>query len=295
MESILIYCKTYKNDLNRVKRLLSSISTYNRDEIPVYLSFPLADLTYFQTLIDEHHCHYVFDEDIVNANPKTTHVELNQIRGGLSQQVIKSEFWRLIPCNAYLCIDSDSQFIRDFYKSDFLHTDGTPYTIIHQSKSFLQQATNLNKDYVQQAFLNESLLLKEKFGRVGLDYDFGPSPYLWSPKVWDSLDKEFLTPQQITLWDLVEKYPPENRWYGEALLKTKAIPLYPTENLFKVYHYEWEEKQAKKMGETIEKLQKNYLGVIFQSNWDRSLDNSFSKKPLPSRLWRKIKNSLKNR
>jgi len=37
------------------------------------------------------------------------------------------------------------------------------------------------------------------------------------------------------------------------------------------------------------KLKENYLGLIYQSSWDLSLDYGRSKKSLPTRLLKKIK------
>ena len=49
-------------------------------------------------------------------------------------------------CENYLCIDSDSEFIRDFYYSDFMYNDNTPYTIMHESKGFLETMENIGLD-----------------------------------------------------------------------------------------------------------------------------------------------------
>ncbi len=292
-EKFVIYCKSYKNDILRVSRLLESIANHNKDAIPVYISTPAADKNVFDEHLYKYSYSWLSDESITSANQRLDQKLLEVTRGGLTQQVIKSEFWRAVSCDAYLCIDSDSVFIRDFYLSDFIANDGHPFTIIQQSKEFLQHAINVGKKEIANNFLAESELLKKEFNRTGPDYDFGPSPYLWSAKVWAALDEQFLKPKNETLLDLVFRCPPENRWYGEALLATKAIPLHPIENLFKVYHYEWQKKEAQHFKETPEELKRLYLGVINQSNWDRSLDSSFAKKSWASRTWKKIRTALK--
>lgn len=293
LENFVIYCKSYKNDILRVARLLESIQVFNKDAIPVYVSSPASDKSIFDESLKKYSYTWLSDESITAANPRLNQQLLAETRGGLTQQVVKSEFWRAVPCNAYFCIDSDSVFIKDFYLSDFIAKDGHPYTILQQSKEFLQHAINVGKKEIADNFLAESRLLKNEFNRVGPDYDFGPSPYLWSAKVWAALDEQLLKPKNQTLLDLVFRCPPENRWYGEALLATQAIPLHPIENLFKVYHYEWQKKEAQQFKETPEELKRLYLGVISQSNWDRSLDPSFARKSWASRTWKKIRSALK--
>jgi Family of unknown function (DUF6492) len=291
-QDFVIYCKSYKNDILRVARLLESISAFNRDEIPVYVSSPVSDKDIFDEHLKKYSYTWISDESVVAANPRLNQDLLASTRGGLTQQVIKSEFWRAVPCQSYLCIDSDSMFIKDFYLTDFIALDGHPYTVMQQSKEFLQHTINVGKKEIAANFLSESELLKKEFNRIGPDYDFGPSPYLWSAKVWAALDEQLLKPQNKTLLDLVFHCPPENRWYGEALLATSAIPLHPIENLFKVYHYEWQKKESEQFKETPEQLKRLYLGVISQSNWDRSLDPSFARKSWASRSWKKVRSAL---
>lgn len=291
-EKFVIYCKSYKNDILRVNRLLESIKNHNKDAITVYISTPASEKTIFDEYLHKYTYTWLSDESITSANQRLDQNLLANTRGGLTQQVVKSEFWRAVPCDSYLCIDSDSVFIRDFYLSDFIAPDGNPYTVLQQSKEFLQHAINVGKKEIADNFLAECQLLKKEFNRTGPDYDFGPSPYLWSAKVWAALDEQFLKPKNETLLDLVFRCPPENRWYGEALLATQAIPVHPIENLFKVYHYEWQQKEAQQYKETPEKLSRLYLGVINQSNWDRSLDPIFARKSWASRTWRKIRSVL---
>lgn len=277
-ENFVIYCKSYKNDILRVARLLESIHTFNKDSIPVYVSSPTSDKSIFDEHLKKYSFTWISDESITSANPRLHQQLLAETKGSLTQQVIKSEFWRAVSCQSYLCIDSDSVFIKDFYLTDFIAPDGHPYTVIQQSKEFLQHAINVGEKEISDNFLSESQMLKKEFNRCGPDYDFGPSPYLWSAKVWAALDEHFLKPKNKTLLDLVFHCPPENRWYGETLLATRAIPLHPIENLFKVYHYEWQKVESKRLKETPDQLKRLYLGIISQSNWDRSLDPSFAKK-----------------
>jgi hypothetical protein len=234
---------------------------------------------------------WITDEQIISSNLNKGFECYGRWDGRLSQQVIKSEFWRIFPHDiTYLCIDSESQFIKDFYLSDFMCND-IPYTVMHQNKELLQLATNKNIDKLEHHFFKESHLLKNMFNRVGPDYDFGPTPVIWSSKVWRSLDENFLKPNNMTFWDAIEKVPSELRWYGESLLAYRAIPLCSIEPIFRVYHYDWQFFTNRKLGETIENLAVNYLGVLKQSNWDYQNDygSHANRKSFASKLLRSIK------
>ena len=90
--------------------------------------------------------------------------------------------------------------------------------------------------------------------------------------MWRDLDEEYLKPKGLNFMSAIRKHPGELRWYGEALLAFKSIPLLPIEPLFRCYHYEEQYYFWRKAGETPERIAKDYLGVCMQSNWDKELD-----------------------
>jgi len=134
--------------------------------------------------------------------------------------------------------------------------------------------------------------MKDRFGRIGPDYDFGPTPVIWSRKVWQDLDNQMLAPNGMTLWEAIEQEPSELRWYGESLLKFASITLHPIEPLFRCYHYDWQWHALKAAGETHETLARNFLGAVYQSNWHFELDAGTKTRPLPSRIPRRVKRWL---
>lgn len=293
MSTFLLFCKSYSGDLKRVQRLWLSMQRFNRDRIPFYISVPEADRPLFeQTLGTPNGLSWVSDEDIVRANPRADLTHYHTWDGRLSQQVVKSEFWRYSGCDTYLCLDSESEFIRDFGRCDFLDLQDRPYTVIHQSKDFMQLAINRGHIRVPEAFHRDSAQLKSVFGREGPDYDFGPTPVIWSARVWQDLDELYLKPRGQTLWDAIQERPSELRWYGEALLHFNSIPLLPIEPLFRVYHYNWQFHAQRRMGERIEKLHGEYLGVLCQSNWQYQWDLGGKKKSVFSRVIRWLKYRL---
>lgn len=293
MSNFLLFCKSYTGDLKRIQRLWQSVQRFNRDRIPLYISVPEKDRTLFEHAIGTPDgLIWVNDEDIVRANPRADLKYYRTWDGRLSQQVVKSEFWRYANCDSYLCLDSESEFIRDFRRSDFLDPQERPYTVIHQSKELMQLAINKGVFRVPEAFHRDSTLLKAVFEREGPDYDFGPTPVIWSARVWQDLDERYLIPRGQTLWDAIQERPSELRWYGEALLHFNSIPLLPIEPLFRVYHYNWQLHALRRMGERTEKLQGEYLGILCQSNWQYEWDSVSKQKNIFSRMARWLKNQL---
>lgn len=294
MKDIVLYCKSYHRDFFRLKRLLESIEKFNQDQIPFYISTPSADKEDLIRLLGNRVSYFwISDEEIVGSNPKASLSIYKAMPGGLSQAIVKSEFWRLGISENYLCLDSDCIFIRPFYVSDFLTENGIPYTVLHQNKEYFQLMQNRNMDSVQHNLQSEAKRVQVLFGRLGPEFYCAPAPFIWSAKVWDSLDREYLKPKGITLWDMVTPDLPETLIYGEALLKYRAIPLIAIEPLFRVYHYDWHYYLMKRLGETEEKLKKNFLGVLYQSNWESNLNMGDSGKSFPSRVLKRIKRLLR--
>jgi len=290
MIQLVFFCKSYIVDLKRFERFWASLKRHNQENIPVYVSVPEKDLSVFRSQIDDsNQINWLTDQEIAAKSPGGTIGLYDSFDPKFSQQIIKAEVWRLIDCENYVCFDSDSVITRNIYKDDFISKEGYPYTIMHQHKFFLEQAAKKNKYKYLEYFVKESKLLKDFFGRTGLDFEFGPTPCIWSKHVWSDLYEKTLKPKKLTIWDAFNNIPIEIRWYGEALLKHKSIPLIPIEPLMKAYLYEWQYEGSKKS--LIEDISKLYIGVIYQSNWEYELDY-IQTKSLSSRIVRRIKRSL---
>jgi hypothetical protein len=198
-------------------------------------------------------------------------VYTGSVEGWIQQQIVKSSFWKLGIAENYVCIDSDSYFIRPFTVEDFMFDDETPYTVIHEQKELftwsrprIQQLGFNPKD----GFMNDRKKIMDIFERGGRYYDFGPSPVIWSSKVWKSLEQNYQIPNNLTFEDLLKYSHSEFSWYGEALLAFKSISIYPIEPLFKVFHFPLQLIEYKRDGITEEMISENHLGIVLQSNYN---------------------------
>ena len=79
MHKIVLYCKSYRNDIERIFRLCESIKKFNFDNIPVYISVPSNDMHLFN---DIENVNLIEDELVYTGNKP----------GWVQQQIVKSSF-----------------------------------------------------------------------------------------------------------------------------------------------------------------------------------------------------------
>lgn len=262
MSNLALYCKSYHRDIDRVEKLALSIQKYNEDNLPFYISVPLVDLQLFQQR-NIPATQLITDEDIY----------IVEGRGWVQQQIVKSNFWRLSLCENYLCLDSDSYFIKPFYEKDFIAYDDVPYTVMHEQKELFEWAHVYLHFNPQEGFNQEKDQVMSLFNRQYTKrWDFGPSPTIWSKKVWKSLEDNYIIPNGLTFEKLIEYCPSEFTWYGEALLAFRPFEILPVQPLFKVFHYPGQFIQAKQQNYTEEIYTNNYYGIILQSNFNAPLN-----------------------
>lgn len=272
MKPFVLYCKSYRTDLKRVVRLAQSVRKYNTDHIPFYISAPQTDIALFQDHLQGLDVELLTDESIIERNPKIDQTKLASLTGSLSQQVVKSEFWRTGISVSYMCLDSDCIFIRPFHLHEFITAEGTPYTVIDEGRDLLYPVLSRHKTKVIENFQRESLEVQLAFDRNGKHYNFGPNCPIWDRRVWASLDENYARPLGLSFLDLVLKSGNEQRWYGEAILKYHAIDLLPSQPFFKMYHYAWQQRFDRRLGIQEKQLERLYCGVVYQSAWEREMD-----------------------
>lgn len=279
-------------DLKRTFRLAKSVEKFNTDQIPFYVSVPAGDVELFAEYLTRTSARVISDDLIIQSNPKHDLQTIKALHGGTSQQIVKSEFWRLGYSDVYLCVDSDSMFIRNFRSSDFFADQQTPYTVIDEGHELLDTAIATGKKEILSNFYKESRQMQEIFDRNGRCYSYGPNPPIWHRAVWESLDKEYLTPKNMSFYDATMQAPVDLNWYGEALLKYQTIRLIPCQPIFKVYHYAWQLDRDLKAKIGTQDWAQVYFGVIYQSAWDREMDWPTEPGSWSSKLARRLRRRL---
>lgn len=292
LQNIVLYCCTFSRDLLRTVRMAESVTKHNKSKIPFYISVPDEEVSLFQEKLKDIPATIFGEQEIFRANPKLDIKKLYEVPGGIRQQVIKSEFWRLGKSENYLVLDADCVFIRDFDESDFIAKDKIPYSVIHEGRDLLQATNQFGPERTRAHFLADREPIKAAIGRHGITYDYGYAPFLWSAKVWKSFDENYLTPKNLNFLDAILYCGSEFTWYGESLVNYQAIPIYPREQLFRHYHYENQLWIDRALGYTEKKLAKDYMGVVYQSNWQIWKHYGGKKKSVISLAWRFIRRGL---
>ena len=282
MNEPVLYCKSFAGDLARAVRLCGSIARFNREALSCCLSAPRQDLAAFGEALAGLPVTLVADEDIFDAAVAAWGAaagdDLARLPAHLRQQAIKCEFWRWADCATYLVVDSDSYFIRPFGRADLMYDGDTPYTVMHEAKEVLQFAARAGLPKVARDYHVLRQRFRRVFGRrAGRDWDFGPTPVVWSARVWQLLQRDWAMSRGTNIFALIREYPCELQLYGEYLLHARPFPLMAVEPLFKVYHYRQQYEEGLRLGEDDAVLTQNFLGIVRQSNWDR---------PAPPSRWR---------
>ena len=266
MDNLVLLCKSYIGDIERAAMLIESVTKHNVDRLPFYVSVPSGEHAAFYNRFRDS-VTLIVDEAIVNKTYNSNWA---------TQQIVKSEFWRLELCNNYLMVDSDSYFIKDFKEEDFIYEGSTPYTVMHEQKDLWQYVSRKcehnpifkyhhGKD--QEGFREMRKVVQKEFDRPGRAFDFGPGPVVWSCDVWKSLYTNYTQVKGGSFEQLIKTVPSEFTWYGEWLLKHRTIPIIPIEPPFKFFHHKEQYLDALESGETEDTLRENFFGIVMQSNW----------------------------
>lgn len=262
LHELILFCKSYKGDVQRAKILLDSIKKHNIDQIPFYFSIPKADLQVFQNTLGTEGYNVIFDEDLTDLVQQQSH---------FTQQLFKMEFYKARIAKYFFLADSDMYFIRDFRKNEFITAEGIPYMTMHECKDLLEYSYQIHgDDRMVQWYINERLPIMEVFGRTGKCYDYSGTANLYVADVFENLYSTYCVPNNLTFLDLLNYKASENTWYGEFALysNVKFLPCAP---MFKTFHYPWQYEHSKSLGITEEMISKTYLGITMQSNWGAPL------------------------
>lgn len=265
MYKIAILLKTYLGDISYVERLIPSYHKYNKEQIPLYIVVPQIDLPSFERF--ESLGIKLLSDESITGNLVTDN-RVRGIRPGyINQEIIKLAFWEKNLCENYFCMDSDGVFIRDFYVSDFMYDEKTPYTVLGEDHEF-----KVDPEYFKNHWEERERLLKIIQHNIGLKDDRVLTCHgfaILSCKVLQSLHDNFMQLNNFTYIDLLTRAPYEFSWYNMWLQKDKTIPIEIKEPLIKSFHQESQHREYKAKGIRINDIARAYIGYNVNSNYSR--------------------------
>ncbi|WP_445475050.1 DUF6492 family protein [Methanococcoides methylutens] len=265
MHKIAILLVTYIGDLEYVDRLIPSYKLHNRDEIPLYIVAPSSDIKAFEKFVGDN------IELLMYESITSELVHDNGVRGirpgYINQEIIKLAFWEKGLCENYFCMDSDGEFIRDFFISDFMYDDDTPFTILVEDNELAVEPAYYEKYWIEREKLIR--LIQNEIGLVDRRMLTCHGFAILSCKVLESLHRKYLLPNNLTYQDILKIAPYEFSWYNMWLQKDKAISIEFREPIVKIFHHKNQHLEYLQKGITLDDIARGYLGVVINSNYSR--------------------------
>ncbi len=265
MHKLAILVVTYIKDLDYVERLVKSYKKYNADRIPLYLVAPESDIKAFETFVDN-------DIELLTLESITNDLVHDRSvfgfrPGYVNQQIIKLAFWEKRLCENYFCMDSDGEFIRDFFVSDFMYDSDTPFTILVEDNE-LAVEPEYYRDYWRD---REKLirLIQKEVGLIDKRMLTCHGFAILSSRVLESLHDNYLLPNNLTYRDLLSKAPYEFSWYNMWLQKDRTIPIEFREPIVKYFHHKNHHLEYLQRGITLQDIARGYVGIAINSNFSR--------------------------
>jgi hypothetical protein len=257
--------KSYVGDLESATLLIESFRLHNVGGLPLYVVVPLADVALFEPFASQTIV-VIPDESIPVRMAKS---DVNGIRAGyINQELVKLGFYQLGLTQAYLCLDSDAVFLNDFSLSDFLHSSGTPYSVLVEDRE-LQG----NVAYFEEHWGGRGAKLAKIREFLGLPpanvYLTCHGFQIFQSSVLTRLSDEILTPRAIDFLDLLEISPYEFSWYN-YYLQTLDVPIFVREPYFRVVHNGQQFATERMAGFTAKDWSRGYLGLVLNSNFQHT-------------------------
>lgn len=258
--------KSFFGDFAYAKRLIKTFHKFNKDNIHMFVVVPKNDLDIFQQISPNKNITFLDETSIgvelVNDN------SIRGIRPGyINQTLIKIGFWETGLSENYFCIDSDAEFIKNFYLKDFMFDENIPYSVLVEDKDLL-----VDPEYYATCWIGR----ENKLNEIKRVLDFKDPRLLtchgnttFNIKVLDSFKKNFMEKNKLSYIDIVKISAYEFSWYNFWLQKSETIPIKFKEPFFKTFHLKKQHLDSINKGITINDISRGYLGIIINSNFSR--------------------------
>lgn len=275
MHTLAFFCKSYRPDMLRARRMAGSIHRFNEDAIPLYMCVPESDLDAFRECFEGIPCTFLTDEAVIAVSESQNGPIPALFPPHLMQQLIKLEFWRMGHCKHYAWIDSDSYFIKPFDHSAFMPDETTCYTIedrwVPEDELARMAAMGVAKPIREKRVRQITELITRFRGFFGNRGDLmafgGSTPIIWSCDVLEAFATDFLSTQKKSIFEMLYAYPCETQLYGEYIHSQSVFPIAPKSHMFRSFYYLEDFQASQEIGESEHSLSKDYWGICIQSNW----------------------------
>jgi hypothetical protein len=282
-----IFCKSFRDDLDRFLRLADSVSRHNRDRLPFFASVPSADRRLFSDALGSRDVELLCDEDLLGGRVQ---------QSWTTQQLVKLHAWRTGFADAWFWLDSDAYFIRDFGLLDFVRGDGSVAFPVSRKLHVLEERWSDVVRELDPATAAPPLSLRELgrppvpcvegippwqhwidavrrrsyearlpriasfFGRSGPQLYYLPGA-VWTRESIRSFEEQVLAPLRATFADLLRYAPWEANWIGEWVIASGMRGRHIVESPFLHIRTDDAIRRARREGLRESRLSARYLGL----------------------------------
>lgn len=276
---LVIFCKTFKRDIDCFIIQALSIKKHNIENIPYYISVPTEDIDIFEELKEKYKLTYsiLADEEISQLVKENEYDNKAFNVNYINQQLVKFEFSKTNIAKHYIVLDGDCYFIKNFVASDFLLDSDTPYMPLTEGNKgdrLLFQLYN-NNDYCSWNHKiknneKEPATSQEFIGREGKYYTL-EMPYIITSSYIMDFENNFLkNKKHMTLKETLIKYPCEMQLYVDYVLY-KKFKYQACNAFFLPNHHETMYQISRWLGFDEDIIANNYLGILMNKGYVKSL------------------------
>lgn len=265
MHKLSFLVKSYIDDITEFKRLLYSFNNFNKDCITLFCIVPELDLDYFKKIANYPNIEFYTEESIFKKFSISSSSD-----GYINQQIIKLSFYKTNLSENYFCIDSDAEFVRDFYISDFLFNE-EPYLFVDFDNDRYSDIS-----YFKNYGVNRTKNILKIKNYIDLNDVYFPNIHgmaTLNSNVLKDFELNFLKPNNLSFKNILKIAPLEFSWYMAWVEKkfNNNFKIHPT--IFKTYHTENDVVRDLIIGTRHDNISKNYIGAVVNSNFSKRSGN----------------------
>ncbi len=124
MQPVAFFCKTFRDDFDRLARMLETFRACNADGIPMALSLPEEDVDLYRARFAGLRLPVFLDHELTGFHQPPGN------SGWTYQQTVKLCCDQTAMAESYFTVDSDFYFVRRFGRADFIDADGAPFVFL---------------------------------------------------------------------------------------------------------------------------------------------------------------------
>ncbi|WP_288872468.1 DUF6492 family protein [uncultured Corynebacterium sp.] len=293
---LAIYCKSFRDDFNRLKNLIDSHQRHCAD-IPMIVSVPVADIALLYDAFDVPAGVWIVADESYAGDENFSKY------GWMYQQICKMSLSRLDFADSYFVIDSDSYFLKPLNEDVFVDRFGhlkivaSPISTRYWGENPLldryingelvktapvPQISPLSKTSVVENLEiarlahkgNSSLVAGERRRYISeifnpetdrslASLNWGPSP-IFHTEILDELE-ELIAPLGMNWRDLIYLSPWEYEWYGYFAVRTSQHPIVPVPSECIHFASESDVSLAKEKGLSADGISKRFTAIAMAS------------------------------